>query len=358
MENLRVNFGTFFLGAFLGASTLCDFALGSSNLIDEWTFGASLLKSNNQSGFISQLDLGVLDASVLTSPPDQVNLTRAVDGLLNLRGDYVLSNGGLSFSAKYFFTMQKSENEKEPKIKDEKSWEERSLAFDYSFLTSRGLKIILGVEYLEFPEYSQSITSDLISQNNTFTTVSAIRTRVGAFRQGAGWYAGVYYLTGTKVDRSVDSHVLETSESNTYLTVAGTPPEIGIMAQFDVSSIQTYIDFAYLKASESSESSSDGTAIEGDHLRFLVGADWALSDGDLSTIFMHHTLGYGANAFASIETIPFSVLKLKYTQYVGSFSYDMGGYFGFGSDGLSIPEANESFEVKRFGLTTGVRISI
>lgn len=331
-------------------------AYGSSSSLDEWTLGMGLIKEEDKSGAFIQADLGILDAEVVTSPPDQKLLSRGIYGLVNYSGRYLLSNGSLKISGKQFFTMMKSENEVGPSITNEQTITKSSFAFDYNFKTSRGLDIGLGLEYLIFPGYEQKISSDLIVQDKSHGDSSVMRARLSILRQGSGWIAGAYYVSAGESERDIETSAGGITDNSNE--IVGEGPELGVMANISVSSIPVYGDVAYIKASEVSTKSSDGTVIKGDYLRFIVGADFTLQTGVLSTIITHQTLGYGANAFATIDTIPFSSIKAKYTQSIGSFKYEFGGFFGYGNDGLSIPEANETYNVKRFGLTTGASFSL
>lgn len=331
--------------------------VGRSDTIDEWTPGYSAMKSGRSSNVWSQIDLMLFDGAIITNPPGTKRFDRRVNTILNAGSNYAFPNGGVRTSLKAFGSFEKIEDEEEPKIPTTQSITRVRPAIDFTFINPKGLEIFIGSElYHEFA-YDRTTKSSLVTQTSSFSAVSMNSMRFGMMRRGSTWSGGFYYVNGADSERGVTLKVegiddeVETSET------VQVPPTAGIVASFQVYGFLNELDLALVQASEAPSVSADGINVVDDYLKLRLISYFKISSGYLSTMLAHQTLSYSSNAFVTLDTIPSSLFKIKYIIGEVKSNVFIGGVYGTGSDGLSIPETNESFELQVFGLTTGLYFS-
>lgn len=325
----------------------------SADTIDEYTPGYHAMKFNRRSNVWSQLDLVVFDGSITTNPPGTVKYDRRIQAYLNTGADFALGNNGVRFALKGIGSFEKTEEDTEPKTPTTQFLKKIKPAFDFTFVNHKGLEMFIGAEYNYELGYEKKVMSDLFTQTSTFGAAGVNVVRFGMMRRGGSWNGGVYYVKGASVERAVTLEVEGFSDKIETEETIQVPPELGIVASFNFYGFKSEMDFAMVQASESPDSSTDGINIVDDYIRVRFASYIPIVIGTLGASLTHQTFSYASNAFVTLDTIPRSILKVKYLLGDLDSHFFVGGIYSFGDDGLSIPETNETFELDALGVTTG-----
>lgn len=332
--------------------------VGHADVIDEWTPGYKSLKYKQTPKFWSQLDFVLFDGSIVTTPPGSKRLDRRITGLVNVGGDFVFGKAALRPAIKTKAVFTKTEDEEEPKSTFTESPVTVRPSLDFTFINPKGLEIFIGAEVYAESEFDREGTSATVNQNTKYSAYSLNFMRFGLMRRGSNWSGGFYYVNGADGQRDVTLTVDGSSDELRSVDKVQVPPEMGIAASFNAFGFDSEFDLAFVQASESPNTSADGINVVDDHLIFRINCFFPVGASTLGLNYAHKTISYSSNAFVTLDTIPHNVVKLKFMSGDVSSNLFIGGIYGWGSDGLSIPETNESYEVQMMGVTTGLFFSI
>ena len=329
------------------------------NTVDEWTPGYQSLKFKRRNNFWSQADFVLFDGTITTSPPGTKTYDRRIQGTYNVGGDYALPNGGLRFSVKAFASYEKEDKDVAPKNPRTQFIKRIQPALDFTFVNPKGLEIFIGSQLHHEFAYDSLTQSDFVDSINEKSAVTMNVLRFGMMRRGGSWNGGFYYINGAETQRDIKQYAVGFQDQSIVTKErVQVPPEAGIIASFRFYGFESELDLALVQASEAPDVSSDGISVVDDYLRIRLGTYFPVLIGSIGLSLTHKTLSYSSNAFVNLETIPTTVAKARLLLGTLDSNVYVGGVYGLGDDGLSIPETNETYKLRTIGFTTGVFLAL
>ena len=325
---------------------------------DEYTAGTMALRYRRENNTWFQTQIIGVDASTTTSPPDATFLDRRIENSIVAGKDAVINDRfGIRVASKGFFSFGKRQ-EKEPPISPQTSRHGEVVGLvDLTYINHKGLELFVGQEYHAFLPATIDRDSGIVSSHLRYNAGSYLLLRAGLMRRGSSWSGGFYFVSGEEDDRDFTATASDGTSSQGTSKVY-TPTEYGIVTAFDTAAGSYEIDLAMVQAGEGGERSDLGTTIHDDFLRLRLGLFYPLGGGGILASLAHQTLSYSNNAFTTIDTIPFTYLKLAYALGGPFDHFHVGVILGQGKDRTSITEFNASYEYQSVGLITGLFVPL
>ncbi|MFK7826816.1 MAG: hypothetical protein AB8G05_21920 [Oligoflexales bacterium] len=323
---------------------------------DDHTPGTGAIKFKKQSHFWMRFDAGGVDTRTKTSPPDSIYLDRRLESFLMVGGESTLSSGkmGLRFNFKNSVLKQKGEEEKPPKSPKSHEKIESKPAFDFTYVNHKGLELFAGVMMRLINSEKSKIKSTVASSTITYEDVSLFAPRIGLVRRGGQWSGGFYYVQGKEASRSF-SNKSSDGTSLSDISYVNIPSEYGIVAEFGLGNSTFMFDFANVQESEGGERTSTGHTVRDDYLRIFISSFLPIgSNLGLNFGLGHKTLSYSSNAYAGVDTIPLTTLKLLGVYGSNEQQVYAGLLFGYGKDGADITEYKARFSFQAIALSFGL----
>ncbi len=331
---------------------------GSSEVFyDDFSFGKMALHYHNRNQVWAESQVAGVEGTVDTNPPGTREFTRKIESLSNFGVDRSFGRFGARLNLKSFLSWRKVESTDASNAVSDEHYARLIPSLDATYMNPSGLEISFGSMLWYEKEHEKRLYSSFLNQTTKYSAAKFSVPRMALIRRGGNWNGGIYYSFGRSIDRSVSLRASDGSSFNFSETIHS-PTEFGIISDFTLFGWLTEFDGAQVQSQSTSGVSTDEKSIEDDYLRLGISTSIPLGLGYLSLGLGHKTMGYSSNTFATFETIPTSILKVKFL--LGSMDnfLDLGAFYVFGTDKLSIPEANETFSMKAFGASVGLVLSI
>jgi hypothetical protein len=229
---------------------------------------------------------------------------------------------------------------------------------DLTYVTPKGLELGFGGMLWYEKEHKKTLYSASLNQTVKYSSVKIWVPRLSLVRRAGTWNGGFYYNFGRSHDRSV---VLAASDGSGLTTTqrVHSPTEFGIIGDFSLFGFRSELEANQIDSVSTSDQSSDGKSVEDDYIKMRATVFFPLTaQSQLSIGLTHRTLGYSSNSFVTVDTIPMSLIRAKLIGGTLENHVYLSLFYGQGRDELSIPEANEFFEVKVLGGSLGLVLSI
>lgn len=317
---------------------------------DDVTPGYLANQYQKSSNYWARIDLIGIDGNITTSPPDRVRFDRRAAAFINSGFDLAFPRFGWRLNVKGWGGLAKEEEKDPPKSPIVRDFAVLEPSLDLTYLNPQGLEIFAGIMMHIQSSYTETLTNDIVSLSSEFDKVMVPVQRFGMVRRGGNWSGGFYYVSGNEGTRGVT----KTASDGSFFrsdSIVHIPTEYGIIADFEVSSVNVLLDMAAVQAGESGERSAEGVTVEDDFQRIKIAGKYDLGGGAIGGLSVgYRTFSYSSNAFMSIDRIPLVTYKLTLANGLKS-GQEIGLLYANGQDGLSIPETNEEYKVQALGLT-------
>lgn len=323
---------------------------------DDTTPGTMALAYKGNRDFTVRQDLGVVDAKVVTYPPDSAKLDRRLESLSIVGFNLPInSRFGVRAQAAYEYSHRREAETEEPISLVDRTVMKIAAQADGVFITTGGLELSGGMTGWLLPTSTETVDSDLTSSQTDFSSVLILAPRFALVKRGPSWSGGFYYQMGKEGERTFDKSASDGSTVS-GTTVAYIPPTIGLIGDTSIrggSHIQ--LEGMAIQAGSGGEKGNDGRTINSNYMRLK--AQWySLYNNGMAWRggISYQTLSYADNAYVSIENIPFTTIRGTMLTGTDDSHIDAGFVFGYGFDKQSTSGFNAKYELKGLALTLGL----
>jgi len=324
---------------------------------DDNTLGTMALKYKKRSNWWSRVDLSLVDAKVVTTPPDSAKIDRRIEGFSNLGFDVNFGKYGFRFNGELEHSHRRQAEEDASQAIVESTRNKIRPSIDFTFETDKGLELFIGAEETIAAKYKESITTENRESSTNFEQVRIKSNRAGLCRRAGVWSGGLYYIQGgeSKVEftKQASDGTSLTRDEKVFI-----PAETGMFGEFTAGTIVWDFDLSFVQARGEGPRDVDGNTIYTDYIKAKFGAYGVLGGVGIHSQLAHQTLSYSNSAFITLDSIPVTHFKIE-TIFGDLENHSFVGLgYAQGKDGQSLPEFNAKYKLEALMLSVGLRYGI
>lgn len=301
----------------------------------------------------ASLAAGVVDGQIKTTPPDEVIFDRRFESRLSLGAEAF-------FSGRMGVRLNLAGESERRRIADQKGLgaiidETKTLykpALDGTFVTDKGLEIILGVVGHFYGKDRRTTATDFGSTTVTNNPARALGRRLAILRRAPQWNGGFAYTKGGNSSRSLKEEVFDGSSAELVDTIY-IPSRIDMFGEGGSPALKMRFHLGFIQARGLGPVDNRGNTIYTDHLEAILGLMAPMGGMALDGAIGHRTLSYSSSAFVGIDTTPVTTFHLKMFMGPVDDSGYLGVYMHRASDGQSLPEFNSEYNTIGGGVNFG-----
>lgn len=332
------------------------------------TQGEKQLEYLKRNDFFFYLMLLATDAKTNTSPPNSNFITRKITSQFEAEMNTVLSANGLGVRTSLGVDNITEKNSQEEDSSSHNTTQIIAIlaGLDLTFLNSKGLEIVGGVDYRGFARDERQ-SQTLVSESTlNFQPMNIWAHRFGLTKRSGNWGGSIYYTNGKESSRTFEKKTELTDASinqEDNELIAGSeeimiPTIYGIAGEFSLVASAFYLDLASIQAGEGGKKTDNGHTMDDDYLRIIFGFKNLNLSGFVADMrVIHKTLSYSANEFANIDRIPMTLLRTSLKLGSEENHLLLSFLLGIGKDQADVTEYKVKFTRFDLGTYMGIKFT-